>query len=230
MAGGINLLLPQERTEEPEAVQMELRLRELEVQLAELPEIKRQNAELRQLLSLTPLPEWRAMTAEVIARDPLLWNQGFSINKGLADGVLLGALILSGPDVVGRVCENSRHASRVATLVSPECRLSVALAGSDIMGISTGAGNTSELGLPYFLVDFLPKDIPVQAGQQLLTTGLGGWGPSGLPVGVVVPNDKGELLEIVEQSRGRLYCRPLAELGILRFVTVLSPKALAVQK
>ncbi len=229
LTNGINAILPQSRSRESEKLKLELRVRELEATLAEMPEIRRQNAELRQLLSLAPLPRWRALAAEVIARDPMLWEQGFSINKGLADGVRPGALVLAGSYVVGRVCENSRHSSRVATLLSPECRLSLTLAGSDIAGISRGRGRQSRAPA-FFVLDFLPKDLPVQAGQQLLTTGLGGWGPAGLPAGVVVPTEQGELLEIVEQSRGRLRCRPLAELSVLRFVTVLSPEALATNK
>ncbi len=225
VSSGVNWILPQGGSRDTERMRQEMRLRELEVQLAEMPEIRRQNAELRQLLSLAPLPGWRALTAEVIARDPMLWEHGFSINKGLADGVLPGALVLSGSDVVGRVCENSRHTSRVATVVSPECHLSLVLSGSDITGISRGLSQTGRQQA-LFALDYLPKDVPVHSGQQLLTTGLGGWGPAGLPVGEVVPNEQGVLLEVVEQSRGRLLGRPLAELAVLRFVTVLSPDML----
>ncbi len=69
---------------------------------------------------LPKFPAWQSVVADVISRDPAQWNKGFGINKGLADGIQVGAAVLSGTHVIGRVVESNRHSALVATVLSPE--------------------------------------------------------------------------------------------------------------
>ena len=60
--------------------------RQLAVQAAASGELFRENTSLRRLLDL-PIPAgWSYSAAEIILRDPLLWNERFSINRGSRDG------------------------------------------------------------------------------------------------------------------------------------------------
>lgn len=193
----------------------------LQVRLAAVAELERQNRGLRAALDVSPPPGWRAVTAAVVARDPALWDFGFTIDKGQAEGLRPGSAVLSGPFLVGRVATTSRHASRVVCLPSPECRVSLRLDSSDYFGISSGQAAAGTLRQPLFNIDFLPKGIQPEAGTLLCTSGLSEWMPGDIPVARVAAPAGQTAWELIEQSRTRLSAAPLADMRSLRFVTVL---------
>ena len=215
-------LLPVGSKRRDRIMELELRLRELEIELAGHEELRKSNAELRQLLDLPQLPGWRVVAAELVSRDPARWNWGFSINKGLAEGVQEGSAVLAGPYMIGRVGESFRHHARVASLLSPECRLSLTVQGMEMLGISNGAaegwGKEGE-----FKLEYLDKDLELQQGQWLYTTGLGGEVPGGLPTAEIKAGKDGQILEIIANSRARINCRPLGNLQGCKTVVVVVP-------
>ena len=204
-------------------LELELRIHELEARLAQVSQLEKANVELRQMLQLPEFPSWKAVAADVISRDPTQWNKGFVINKGLSDQVSAGAIVLSGTFVIGRITESNRHSAQVATVAAPECRFSVLVEGTDSVGICIGSNSGDWRGEPRFQVDFLPGDLQVSAGQRVLTSGLGGGIPGGLPVGEVIADDDGHTLQVIANSRGRLLCRLPKGLQSIRHVIVLCP-------
>lgn len=204
-------------------LELELRIRELEARLAQTSELEKAYAELRRLHQMPELPSWKAVAADVISRDPVQWNKGFVINKGLAEGIRVGAVVLSDAHVIGRIVESNRHNAQVATVLSPECRFSVLVDGTEAVGVCVGAQSADCKDDAHFQVDFLPGDLRVAAGQRLLTSGLGGGIPGGLPVGEVVATDEGITLQVVANARGRLIGRPSGDLLKIRYVIVLCP-------
>lgn len=201
--------------------ELQLRVRELELRLNSFAEMEAENRQLRKLLNLPVHPSWQALAAEVISRDPFSWNRDFVINKGLVDSIQVGAAVLSGPYVIGRVIQVNRHSAKVASLLSPECRFSVKLSGDDNMGLSIGAASSDWQSDALFQVDFLPKDLQVEKGQILVSSGLGATMPAGLEIAEIVPDENGDLLRIHNESRGMFLCRPLAKLQKVKFVIVL---------
>ncbi|MFA6929138.1 MAG: rod shape-determining protein MreC [Lentisphaeria bacterium] len=223
VAGILPDWLPGTKSKQERLLELELKVRELETRLARSVELEKANAELRRLYQLPDLPAWKAVAADVISRDPIRWNQEFGINKGLMEGIQVGALVMSGPYVVGRVRESNRHSAQIATLISPECRFSVVLGEQKTVGICSGSESRGLRGEAQFQVDFLPKDLRLHHGQEVFTSGLGGGIPGGLPVGIVVPCGDGKLFQIVANSRAKLLCEPLGNLPAIRYVVVLCP-------
>jgi len=70
-----------------------------------------------------------------------------------------------------------------------------------------------------FRVDYLRKDLAIQAGERVMTSGLGGIFPPGLPVGRVV---RVALDETGLYQHGEV--EPVADLGRLRSVLVVTGK------
>ncbi|NLZ60905.1 MAG: rod shape-determining protein MreC [Lentisphaerae bacterium] len=216
-------LLPAGAKRRQRVLDLELRLRELEIELAGYEELRKSNAELRGLLELPRLPGWQVIAAELVSRDPALWSHGFSINKGLAEGVQVGSAVLAGPYLIGRVAESFRHHARVASLLSPECRLSLTVQGMEMLGVSNGAsdawGEANE-----FRLDYLDKDLELSQGQKLYTSGLGGEVPGGLPVAEIRAGKNKQILQIIDNSRARINCRPLGNLRGCKSVAIIVPK------
>ena len=69
--------------------------RRLPAEGAEAKEFEEENLQLRRLLKLDPPAAWRYVAAEVILRDPVLWNEHFTIDRGSRDGLTKGSAVIS---------------------------------------------------------------------------------------------------------------------------------------
>ncbi|MBO4619162.1 MAG: rod shape-determining protein MreC [Victivallales bacterium] len=223
----VRMLQPGHHARKDQLHSLETRIAELETTLAMTDDLRRQNAELRQAANLPPVPDWRGVLAEVISRDPERWNERMMIGAGIEEGLVTGAVVLVDGQVIGRVLHTYRHTAEVVTILSEECRFGVRLAKAGATGILRGTGawrrGDSRSG---FLVDYLPKELVVSPGEDIVTSGLGGWMPDGLPVGnaVVAEPASENALNIIEAAYGQLQCVPCKPLGGVHFVVVMVPR------
>lgn len=200
-------------------------LARLRLAATEVEELRRQNQDLRAYYGLPPRKGWRVLLGEVIARDPATWNRGFRIDRGSNDGVLPGCVVMADAYVIGRVEEVQPGSSTVLTVAARGCRLSVVLEGSKNTGILEGGGVGRWLQAPEGVVDFLPRETVVGAGELVWTSGLSGSVPGGLVIGRVVPrpDEDAPVLEVVQGTHGRVWITPLASFGRLGVVAVYCP-------
>ena len=56
--------------------------------------LEKENAELRRLLDMNPKSYAVPCHAEIIIRDPVSWNELFTVDRGTYDGVAVGDLVL----------------------------------------------------------------------------------------------------------------------------------------
>ncbi len=220
----IRWVLPGAAGKADELQRLRERNAELTVRLAEVAVIRQENDQLRKAANLPRYPDWRAIRAEVITRDPERWQQRLVINRGTADGVVTGAVVLAGEAVLGRVIQANRHNAHVATVLDSQCRFGVGIADSPATGVLLGGTTAFKNGRVGFVVDFLPRDLTLTPQQYVITSGLGGWMPAGLPVGTILPDGPNDArLHVIDAARGAVHCTPIANLDILRFVTILVP-------
>jgi rod shape-determining protein MreC len=178
-------------------------------------ELQDENRKLRSLMSLGGRLPGRTLFADIVVRDPLNWNEQFTIGKGSDDGLQEGDLVLalgqerSGLSVVGRITRTARHQAQVLTLIHPEQRLSVTFANSGILGVMEGGFRRDRRF--FARVHWLPKEEPFQIGEWVTTSGLGATEVSGLSVGKVTDFDGTGKPGIV---RNRLYKEALVELDV----------------
>ncbi|HQL10508.1 MAG TPA: rod shape-determining protein MreC, partial [Lentisphaeria bacterium] len=222
-AAVIGWLMPGEDPRTRELLEARTALRLAQIDVAATEDLRRENSELRALLALPGLPEWRVVAAPVLTRDPASWNLGFTIGRGAADGVTVGAVVMSGAAVLGRVSRLHERSAEVVTIASPACRFSVVVAGTSATGVLSGLGAFSTRSTPLCQVDFLPRDLQVMPGRQIVTSGLGGWMPGGLPIGSVIVGDNGDTTTILDNARARLTVAPLADFSTTRFVAIICP-------
>ncbi len=229
VAAVIGWLMPGEDPRTRELLEVRTALRLAQIDAAATEDLRRENNELRTLLGLPGFPEWRVVPAPVLTRDPASWNLGFTIGRGAADGITVGAVVMSGSAVLGRVSRLHEHSAEVVTIASPACRFSVVVAGTPATGVLSGLGAFSTRSTPLCQVDFLPRDLQVMPGRQIVTSGLGGWMPGGLLIGNVIVGDNGDSTTIIDHARARLTVAPLADFSTTRFVAVICPSPQAPQ-
>jgi rod shape-determining protein MreC len=120
------------------------------------------------------------------------------------------------PDgLVGKTVDVSLRTADVLLLSDPNCKVSARIARTGTFGLVSGTGPARD-GAMLCRMEFINKDVPIRAGDQVLTSGLGGVFPPGLLVGYV---------DAVDLDESGLYQRadvvPRADLGRLTYVFVV---------
>lgn len=158
----------------------------LDQQQTGLEELRLENARLRALLglkaslaSLLPYPAG-AVAARVIARTPTTWFASLLLDKGRADGVSAGMIAMAPKGLVGRVSAVTLHTATVRLITNPDTAVGgmVERASSRDAGVAFGI-----LGEDLLTMKFFQAKPNVKVGDVIITSGLGGVYPKGLPVG-----------------------------------------------
>lgn len=209
---------------------MQEKMTVLASQNASLEHLKQENRQLRALLELRQLPGFRPVFSEIIARDPMNWDETFLVDKGAVNGIRAGDCVLAvfdAPDgegvvtaVAGRVTSVSEHTARVSTLYHEDCTLSVFLAESGQFGSLRGAGG----GEPP-VISWLPADGKYGRGEIVLTGGLSPQTPAGLYIGTVQAGKDGSVSRISDHLYAEAELKAAARIPDLHFVTVLVREA-----
>ncbi len=150
------------------------------------------NVRLRKLLDLKETLPPPTLTARIIGRDPSQWFKTFSIDRSNSDGVAKGMPVVTIEGVVGHVLDGGSHHARVLQANDPNSAIEVLVQNTRAQGIVKGTGTGYRL-------HYVLKNNEINPGDQLVTSGLGGVFPKGLPVGTVssvVSNRRGMFLDV----------------------------------
>ncbi|MFW5815959.1 MAG: rod shape-determining protein MreC [Wenzhouxiangella sp.] len=186
-------------------------LAESSARLLLLEELRRENLELRQLLTASKQPQVTFYPAEIRQIDLNPFSHRVVINRGQRDGVESGQAVIDAYGVVGQVDEVFLHSAWVVLLTDPDHALPVAVERTGVRTIAYGSGLNTELRL-----NDLPMNVDLESGDRLVTSGLGGAFPAGLPVAEVV-----DVSRTVGEAFARARLRPLGRLDRSRHLLVL---------
>jgi len=149
-------------------------------------------------------------------RDPANWWRTVQIDLGSRDGLRENLPVLTAEGLVGRVSSVGLTRSQVVLMGDPNCHVSALVENpAHDMGIVSASGplDTSLVDLTY-----LSGSASLKPGQNVITSGLGGVFPKGIPVGQVVDSRPVEF-GLYTEARVKLS----ANLGALEQVWVLFP-------
>ncbi len=158
---------------------------QLRLQAVQAAEASRENERLRALLGWSKSGAWAGKAAKVIGRDPSAWWRTLRIDLGERDGVRPNQPVVTPEGLVGRVGAVGRTTSEVVLVGDPKCRVSVCVRETGEVGVLSASSSGV---LDHRLVDLthLPRNTGLRPGQMVLTGGVGGVFPAGLPVGTIV--------------------------------------------
>lgn len=147
---------------------------------AELTDLKRQNETLKKQLNLLPREQFELEATYVIGQDPEGFSSWMEISKGKSHGLKEGMLVIvSNGVLVGKIGEVSINSSQVILITNPQSVINAMVAGSETKGVVRG-----EYGLGIILDMILQTDT-VNAGDKVITSGIGNNIPRGLLLGTV---------------------------------------------
>ncbi len=189
---------------------------QLRVQGAQAAATARENDQLRALFGWQRQAPWKLKLANVVMRDPANWWHTVQIDLGSRDGVHENLPVLTTDGLVGRVSSVSYTHAQVVLLNDPNCKASAVVENPahDIGIISPGG----PLDNSFVELGYLSGNANLQAGQNVITSGLGGVFPKGIPIGQIVDARPVEF-GLYTEARVKL----LVNLGSLEQVWVLFP-------
>lgn len=148
-------------------------------QIAALHETQQENMRLRKLLDFVEKFKLTSVVARVIATDVSSDFRALRVNRGSRAGIQKNMAVLTNEGIVGRVLRVTESTADVVTLLDPLSAIDGIVERSRARGVVEG--RTEEIcQLRYAL-----RTDDIQPGDLLLSSGLGGIFPKGIPIGVV---------------------------------------------
>ena len=175
--------------------QLEAENAELRQQMVDYDRIKAENDAYKALARIQDTnSEASYVSAFVIGRDPLDEFGGFTLDQGSTDGVAVNDAIISDRGyLLGVVVEVDATSCKVMTILHPSFNAAGVVSRTRENGILNGNTTYATDGL--CTLTNLERSTETRAGDQVITTGLGGVFPPDLLVGTVqdvVPEASGK--------------------------------------
>ena len=167
--------------------------------------------QLRRLIGAAERLAVRATPAEVlyVGRDP--YSHKVFIDRGAAQGVRPGSPVADEEGVVGQVTRVHPLVSEVTLLTDRDHAIPVQVVRNGLRAVAFGGGASGMLELR-----FMSAVTDIQNGDRLVTSGIDGIYPAGLPVASVVRIERE-----AENTFARAVCKPVAGIDRGRYVLVL---------
>jgi rod shape-determining protein MreC len=171
-----------------------------------------ESAQLRRLIGAAEKLPVKATPAEILyaGRDP--YSHKVFINLGDQQGVKPGSPVADEAGVVGQVTRVHPLVSEVTLISDQDHAIPIQVVRNGLRAIAFGGGPSGMLELR-----FTAGNAEIQNGDRLVTSGIDGTYPAGLPVATVVRIERD-----AENSFARVICRPAAGVDRGRYVLVLT--------
>ena len=168
--------------------------------LLTLEALRAENAQLRRLLEARERVPRSSTLAEILyqGRDP--FSRKVIIDKGSQRGVAAGQAVIDDVGVVGQVTRVYPFLAEVTLVTDKEQRTPVEVVRNGLRAVIYGGGDKGTLELSY-----TAANTDVQVDDLLVTSGLDGTYPPGLPVAKVTKVERD-----VAASTAKITCIPAA--------------------
>ena len=170
----------------------------------EMDSLRRENSQYKELLTaherLRSLLQFRevvdkpVVAAQVIGMDPTGWFKSVIIDKGKNAGLKWDMPVVNASGVVGRIVSVSNNYAKVLLIIDQNSSLDCLTQRSRDRGMVKGtSGQLCKM-------DYVAKSSNVSVGDLVITSGIGGVFPKGLPVGEIsnVKEGEGKLFQEIE--------------------------------
>ena len=181
-------------------------------QLAQLRALEQENLQLRNLLALAQRSEFTMQPAEIVYAERDIFKRKVLIDKGANANVLIGQVVMDDIGIIGQITRVYPWLSEVTLVTEKDHAVPVQVLRNGLRTIVFGAGDTSQLSLRY-----MPVSSDIQNDDMLVTSGIDGVYPPGIPVARVVKIERDPAYPFA-----RVTCLPVAGVDNHRHLLILS--------
>jgi rod shape-determining protein MreC len=164
---------------------------------------------LRSLLSYSEQFNMETSMAQTIMLDTAGRFKSIIIDQGSSDGVQVNDVIANANGLLGRVVLTTNDLAKVQLVTDSNCSVGALVERTRRQGVVRGNG-----GAAVQMFD-IPSLADVQPGDRVLTAGIDGVYPRGIPIGTVVRADPGQSLFKTVQVK------PAVDIGTIEEVIVI---------
>ncbi len=158
---------------------LKAQLRDSLVERQRYGEIINENKRLKELLGLKDQIQGHGIAAQVVARGFDKFINTLVIDKGTNDGIQKDMTAITARGLAGKVYATRGGFSDIMLLTDPNFSVAVRLQEGRHEGVLSGTGHW------YCILKYIPTEETVKEGEIVVTSGLDGIFPQGLPVGRV---------------------------------------------
>lgn len=159
-------------------------------------QLSAENEQLRRLLKVADTVSQPSVAVEVMYEPPNAFVHHLIFNKGASDGIRAGMPVIDEGGVVGQIVRVTPFTSEAALLTDDNVSIPVQVLRNGLRLISFGGNVSGQVEVRY-----LTANADILAGDTLITSGIGGLFPAGLPVAKI---------EKVERDSATGFARALA--------------------
>lgn len=152
---------------------------ELTAQVAELSEAQETASRLESLLGLQSTYNLESTAARIIGESSDAWSRTVTIDKGSSDGFAINMPVCNSAGVIGQIIEVSANTSTVRLITDENSGVSAMVQSTRAQGILQGQPDGT------LRLEYVTTDADVREGDIIVTSGIGGVYPKGLPLGTV---------------------------------------------
>jgi len=181
-------------------------------QLLQLQALQSENQQLRKLVDLPIRSEFTTQLAEIIYAERDVFKRKVLVNKGADTDVRLGQVVMDDAGIVGQITRVYPWLSEVTLITEKDHAVPVQVVRNGLRTILFGTGDTSQLSLRY-----MPVSADIQNDDVLVTSGIDGIYPPGIPVAQVIKIERDAAYPFA-----RVTCLPLAGVDKHRHLLILS--------
>jgi rod shape-determining protein MreC len=146
--------------------------------------LQSENAQLRSLLGLKERAHYSIVSGEVLHQASPTDGRTLLLSVGRSSGVEVGSPVVSAEGLLGLVVGTARQSAIVMTWAHPDFAVSAVTEGGGLLGIVSPASGVAA-SESFLQLRGVPYRDSVAVGTLVLTSGLNGVYPKGLPVGRV---------------------------------------------
>ena len=181
-------------------------------ELSQQQSLQQENLHLRNLLALQQRNEFSAKLAEIIYAERDVFKRRVLINKGADANILAGQVVMDDVGIIGQITRVYPWLSEVTLITEKDHAVPVQVLRNGLRTVVFGAGDTSHLSLRY-----MPISSDIQNGDELVTSGIDGVYPQGIPVARVEKIERDAAYPFA-----RITCLPVAGVDKHRHLLILS--------
>jgi len=181
-------------------------------QLLRMQELIMEDNQLKRLLTTPQAMHGQGILTEVLYNDRDPFAAKLVLDKGDSAGVKPGQVVIDPQGVVGQITRVQPLTSEVTLINHKNQPVPVQVVRTGLRAVVFGMGRENPLE-----VRFMPLNSDVKADDVLVTSGIDGTYPTGLPVARVTRVDRN-----AGSAFARIACDPIADLDKHRFFLILN--------
>ena len=156
----------------------------LQRRISHLEEQALETQRLQGLLAMREISRAEFLAARVVGKDSTNWFKTVLIDRGSLAGIRRNQPVVAPDGLVGRVVEVTPTAAKVQLITDPVSAAGGLIQRTRVIGIVSGSLGA---GLK---VRYLPLMADIVIGDEVVTSGMGGVFPKGIPLGRVIAAER----------------------------------------